>query len=76
MYRETRATTACESHAISATVLSEMYGLTRGERHQREVMEHAMKATLEMQQWPKPTAEEQGGWRYLNRNPHDNYQSD
>lgn len=67
---------AVYNHAISATVLSELYGLSPGEVDQREIIELALKATLEMQHWPKPTDDEKGGWRYLSRNPHDGYQSD
>lgn len=67
---------AVYNHAISATVLSEMYGLSPGEADQREVIERALKATLEMQVWPKQSNDELGGWRYLSRNPHDGYQSD
>ena len=67
---------AVYNHAISATVLSEMYSLASGTEKQADVIEKAIKATLTMQKWPKNNAAELGGWRYLNLKITDDSQSD
>ena len=67
---------AVYNHAISATVLSEMYGLAEGSDKMADAIEKAIKATLEMQHWPKKNARELGGWRYLNRTLSPDTQSD
>lgn len=64
------------NHAISATVLSELYGLAAGNEQQAEVIEKAMAASLTMQQWPKDIEENRGGWRYLNTKNSWRHQSD
>ena len=55
------------NHALSALVLSEIYGL-QGEQddsQSRAAIRKALDATLEMQQWPKDLAVDRGGWRYV-----------
>ena len=61
------------NHAISALALCEVYGQCKPEQTQRltPVIEKAIAATLEMQQWGPKHEEDVGGWRYLdlrNRN--------
>ena len=67
---------AVYNHAISATVLSEMYSLASGTEKQGQAIEKALAATLTMQKWPKNYDAELGGWRYLNRETTDVSQSD
>jgi hypothetical protein len=59
---------AAYNHAISSLTLAEIYGTTdrgNGERLQT-VIQRSIRATLEMQRWPKDRAVDRGGWRYLN----------
>lgn len=63
------------NHAISALALCEVYGQCKPEQTKRltSVIEKAIAATLEMQQWGPKQKEDVGGWRYLNprkRNEH------
>jgi hypothetical protein len=55
------------NHAISSLTLSEMFGATKENQNDRmrQAIELALRATLEMQRWPKELAVDQGGWRYL-----------
>jgi hypothetical protein len=59
--------TAAYNHAISSLVLSETYGMGRANRDPQltKVIEQALSATLEMQQWPKDLPHDRGGWRYI-----------
>ena len=67
---------AVYNHAISATALSELYGLAAGDEQHAEVIEKAMAASLTMQQWPKDIEENRGGWRYLSTKISWRHQSD
>jgi hypothetical protein len=60
-------TCAAYDHAISALALSELYGMTDRPRAKRleTAINRALRATLEMQRWPKDNAAEIGGWRYI-----------
>jgi hypothetical protein len=60
-------TTTAYNHAISALTVSELYGMTGGERAERMegVIKKALVASLEMQRWPKDNPSDHGGWRYL-----------
>jgi hypothetical protein len=55
------------NHGISSLTLSEMFGTTQTSRNDRmrQAIELALRATLEMQRWPKDLAVDHGGWRYL-----------
>ncbi len=55
------------NHGIAGLTLSEMFGaskLNRNERMQQSI-DLAIRATLEMQRWPKELEVDRGGWRYL-----------
>jgi hypothetical protein len=58
---------AAYNHAISSLTLSEMYGMGQPKRAAQleQVIEKALAATFEMQQWPKDLAVDRGGWRYV-----------
>lgn len=66
----------CYNHAIGGLVLSETYAMGGAERaHAVEpVIEKALQATLEMQNWPKHHPDDVGGWRYLDE--YENIDSD
>ena len=57
------------NHAISALALSEIYGQCSLEQSKRvaSVIEKAIVATLEMQQWQGKQTSDIGGWRYLGK---------
>ena len=57
------------NHAISGLALAEVYGQCNQEQAKRisPVIENAIKATLEMQQWKGKQAYDVGGWRYVSR---------
>jgi hypothetical protein len=59
--------TVCYNHAIAGLVLCEAYAMNGSERAKElePVIKRAMDATLEMQNWPKDHAVDEGGWRYL-----------
>ncbi len=65
--------TATYNHGISSLALSEVYASSSGtsELEIREIIENSIKATLEMQRWPKARKVDQGGWRYLDLLPRD-----
>ena len=65
------------NHAISGLALAEVYGQCNQEQAKRisPVIEKAIKATLEMQQWKGKQAYDVGGWRYVSR-PFPNQDSD
>jgi hypothetical protein len=59
--------TVAYNHAIAGLVLCEAYAMDGSERAKElePAIKRAMDATLEMQNWPKDHAEDEGGWRYL-----------
>ena len=65
------------NHAISGLALAEVYGQCNQEQAEQisPVIEKAIKATLEMQQWKGKQAYDVGGWRYVSR-PFPNQDSD
>lgn len=69
--------TSVYNHAISGLALAEVYGQCNAQQAERisPVIERAIKATLEMQQWKDKKPHDVGGWRYLGR-PHANADSD
>ena len=58
---------AAYNHAISSLTLSELYGAARPADTQRlkTAISLALRATLEMQRWPKDRPIDEGGWRYI-----------
>jgi hypothetical protein len=60
-------TNTAYNHAISALLLSELYGLGGAPKAERmqEAIQRALSASLEMQRWPKDNAADKGGWRYV-----------
>lgn len=60
--------TSAYNHAISALVVSELYGMgeMQDSREMQQAITKALAATLEMQRWPKEEAADRGGWRYVN----------
>ncbi|MEM8944661.1 MAG: prenyltransferase/squalene oxidase repeat-containing protein [Planctomycetota bacterium] len=65
--------TATYNHGISSLALSEVYACSHdaSELEIRETIENSIKASLEMQRWPKVRKVDQGGWRYLDLLPRD-----
>ena len=61
--------TSVYNHAISALALAEVYGQCKADQAERisPVIEKAIKATLEMQQWDGKKPNDVGGWRYLGK---------
>ena len=61
--------TSVYNHAISGLALAEVYGQCTPQQAERvsPAIEKAIKATLEMQQWPLKYPHNQGGWRYLGK---------
>jgi hypothetical protein len=55
------------NHAISSLALAEVYGMSQaGESGPLQTaINKALKATYEMQRWPKDLPEDRGGWRYI-----------
>jgi hypothetical protein len=60
-------TNTAYNHAISALLLSEVYGMGNAPQADRmkSAIDQALAATLEMQRWPKDNPADRGGWRYL-----------
>jgi hypothetical protein len=60
-------TNTAYNHAISALLLSELYGLGGAPQAARmqQVIQRALAVSLEMQRWPKDNAADKGGWRYV-----------
>ncbi len=59
--------TVTYNHGISSLALSEVYASSH-DTSSKEIgtaIEQSLKATLEMQSWPKARKVDQGGWRYL-----------
>lgn len=67
---------AAYNHAISSLTVSEIYGVSQSKRSDRVrgVIANALRASLEMQRWPKDRAADRGGWRYVD--DHDSTDSD
>jgi hypothetical protein len=62
------------NHAISSLMLSELYGTNKVDQSKRleAVIVKSLKASLEMQRWPKDLAIDDGGWRYIDdKDEHD-----
>ncbi len=57
------------NHAISALMLTEVYGMTTEARQVqiRKVIEEALKLSRQQQTMPKRFPEDNGGWRYMRR---------
>jgi hypothetical protein len=60
-------TNTAYNHAISALLLSELYGLGGAPQAERmqQAIQKALNVSLEMQRWPKDNAADKGGWRYV-----------
>jgi hypothetical protein len=58
---------AAYNHAISALLLSELYGMGGAPNAERmkKAVKKALAVSLEMQRWPKKKEINKGGWRYL-----------
>jgi hypothetical protein len=58
---------AAYNHAISSLTLAEMYGMGHPKRAEQlqTAIERSLRATLEMQHWPKDLPDDRGGWRYI-----------
>jgi hypothetical protein len=58
---------AAYNHAIASLMLSELYGMSGRERAQRieKVVAKSLRASLQMQHWPKDRDIDRGGWRYI-----------
>ena len=61
--------TSAYNHAISALALAEVYGHCNPDQTKQlaPVIEKAIAATLEMQQWGGKAKHDVGGWRYLDQ---------
>jgi hypothetical protein len=59
--------TVVYNHAIGGLALCEAYAMDGSERAKEldPIIKRALDATLEMQNWPKDLAIDEGGWRYL-----------
>ena len=59
--------TCAYNHGISSLTLSELYGATppTDSEHLKSAISLALRATLEMQRWPKDRSIDLGGWRYI-----------
>jgi len=55
-------------HAISSLTLSELYGMSRQKNvaNLQQIIYKSIRASLEIQRWPKDIPEDEGGWRYIN----------
>jgi hypothetical protein len=55
------------NHAIASLTLAEMYGMGQPRRAKQlqRAIESSLRATLEMQRWPKDLPDDRGGWRYI-----------
>ena len=62
-------TNAAYNHAISALLLSELYGMGNAPQADRmkRVIKKAVEVSLEMQRWPKQKEADKGGWRYVDK---------
>jgi hypothetical protein len=59
--------TCAYNHGISALTLSELYGAASPDESEqlKNAISLALRATLEMQRWPKDREVDLGGWRYI-----------
>jgi hypothetical protein len=59
--------TTAYNHAIASLALSEIYGMgtTAHAKELQKAIDASLKATLDMQRWPKEKKADIGGWRYL-----------
>jgi hypothetical protein len=60
-------TCAAYNHALASLSLSELHGMdsTLGRLRSETIINKSLRATLEMQRWPKDNPAELGGWRYI-----------
>jgi hypothetical protein len=60
-------TNTAYNHAISALLISELYGIGNAPQSERmqQAIQKALTASLEMQRWPKDNEADKGGWRYV-----------
>jgi hypothetical protein len=58
---------AAYNHAIASLTLCELYGMSGNQRAARiqTVVAKSIRATLQMQRWPKDRDVDRGGWRYI-----------
>jgi len=58
---------AAYNHAIASLMISELYGMSGSERAPRieRLVAKSLRATLQMQRWPKGRDVDRGGWRYI-----------
>jgi hypothetical protein len=58
---------AAYNHAIASLTLCELYGMSGDQRAARiqKVVARSIRATLQMQRWPKDRDVDRGGWRYI-----------
>lgn len=56
------------NHAMGSLTLSEIYGMvpSRQSAAMKTAITKAIRATLQMQRWPKDRSYDRGGWRYIN----------
>ena len=55
-------------HAISSLTLAELYGMnpSKNAANMKGIITKSIRATLEIQNWPKDLPDDAGGWRYIN----------
>lgn len=60
--------TTAYNHAIASLTISEIYGMGVADESNtlQRAIAKALRASLQMQRWPKTQAEDKGGWRYVN----------
>ena len=73
-----RGSAAVYNHALSSLLLTEVFAMGGGDLEKnQEAIELALRATLEMQTWPKRNKSDEGGWRYVDDFPNrGNFDSD
>lgn len=66
-WRDNRHKIGAYNHAISAVMLTEVYGATRGRNSETigEAIRRGLQFSRAQQTRPKPHPEDDGGWRYL-----------
>ena len=70
--------TALYNHGIAGLMLGEVYGMTDGRQHERirQAIVKGIVFSREYQVEHKSSAADKGGWRYLNRDGHNDFTSD
>ena len=70
--------TALYNHGIAGLMLGEVYGMTAGQQHERirEAIVKGIVFSREYQIGHKRSAADKGGWRYLNRDSYNEFDSD